>query len=134
MTNEERILKGIQNCLNHGSCMDCPYTNKDDCKSELVSDIIYTIRPHSILGDNAILTAAEAKKEMIETENNDLFAVYFFEIYNEIEQAIKRNYNSIEIQVTDKISEKICRYFQLLKYNVVRLAWTEGVTKVRIEW
>lgn len=134
LTKEERILKGVQDCLNHGSCMDCPYANKDDCKGELVGDIIYTIRPHTILGNNAILTAAEANKEMIETENNDLFTAHLFEICDEIKRAIKRDCNSIEIQVTDNISERICRYFQLLQYNVVRLAWTEGVTKIRIGW
>ena len=135
MTKEERILKGVQDCLNHGACMDCPYTNNYDCKDALVNDLIETIKCDFLLYNiPETLTAKEAALQTYTNENNVLYKNNIWFISNEIKKAVQVGARKVEIQVEDEVSERICRYFQLLQYKVDRLAWSEGVTKVRVEW
>ena len=127
--------KGVQDCLNHGACMDCPYTNNYDCKDALVNDLIETIKCDFLLYNiPETLTAKEAALQTYTNENNVLYKNNIWFISNEIKKAVQVGARKVEIQVEDEVSERICRYFQLLQYKVDRLAWSEGVTKVRVEW
>lgn len=137
MKDTKDILKGVQTCLDIGTdCEDCPYyLEENDCESLLLQDIALAMGNNFFTDVNIEpLTAKEAASQ---TKINDDIILYknnIWFIFNEIKSAIKVGARKIEVQVEDEVSERVCNYFQLLKYKVTRLAWSDGNTKVRIEW
>lgn len=137
MKDTKDILKGIQICLDIGTdCEDCPYAlEENNCESLLLQDIALAMGNNFFIDVNIEpLTAKEAADQ---TNNNNDIILYknnIWFIFNEIKNAIKVGARKIEVQVEDEVSERVCRYFQLLQYKVIRLAWSDGNTTVRIEW
>ena len=129
MDIKKRILKGVQDCLNKGTCVECPYVNEENCQWKLMDDLraLLNTMPE-------FLTAREASRRATTASTDSIYSQALIDTFHKISAAASNGNNYIIIEVNDKVSARICHFLLLLQYDVVLNKGQEGLDWLKIKW
>lgn len=129
MDIKKRVLKGVQDCLNKGTCVECPYVNEENCQWKLMDDLRALLNTIP-----EFLTAREASRCATTTSADSIYSQTLIDTFHKISAAASGGNNYIIVEVNDKVSARICHFLLLLQYDVVLNKGLEGLDWLKIKW